>query len=141
MSKPAPTGDLANVPEPAKAAPTAQPKTEAVAPPADNQPDAAAAQKQQPAKPAQVPSQAEERPKPPTMEAQPRTEASAPPAASQADAQAVQTPEPAKPIVPPQTKEPPKAIRNRHAAAARKGIAGNPAGYGGQRQSEAGSDA
>ncbi|MCZ8542669.1 protein kinase [Mesorhizobium qingshengii] len=107
-SKPAPTGNLANVPEPAKAVPPAQPKTEAVAPPADNQPDAAAAQKQQPAKPAEVPSQAKEPPKPPATEAQPQTEASAPPAGSQADAKAVQAPEPAKPPVLPQTKEPPK---------------------------------
>jgi serine/threonine-protein kinase len=107
-SKPAPTGNLADVPEPAKAVPPAQPKTEAVAPPADNQPDAAAAQKQQPAKPAEVPSQTKEPPKPPATEAQPQTEASAPPAVSQADAKAVQTPEPAKPTVLPQTKEPPK---------------------------------
>ncbi|WP_256750122.1 serine/threonine-protein kinase [Mesorhizobium sp. Mes31] len=105
-SKPAPTGDVANAPEPAKAVPPAQPKTEAVAPPVDNQPDATAAQKQQPAKPAQVPTQTEERPKPPATEAQPQTEASAP--GSQAEAKAVQTPEPANPTVPPQTKEPPK---------------------------------
>lgn len=106
-SKPAPAGNVANVPEPAKAVPPAQPKTEAVAPPADNQPDAAAAQKQQPAKPAEVPSQTKEPPKPPATEAQPQTEASAP-SGGKADAKAVQTPEPAKPTVLPQTKEPPK---------------------------------
>ena len=108
--EPPPAGNVANAPEPAKAVPPAQPKTEAVAPPADNQPDAAAAQKQKPAKPAQVPSQTEEPLKPPATEARPQTEASVPPVGSQADAKAVQTPEPAKPTVPPQTNEPPKPL-------------------------------
>ncbi|RWN25895.1 MAG: serine/threonine protein kinase [Mesorhizobium sp.] len=98
---------VANAPEPAKPVPSVQP--EASVPPAENQPDASAAQKPQPAKPAELPSQTEESEKPPAMEAQPQTEAGVPPAGSQADAKAVQTPEPAKPTVPAQTEGPPES--------------------------------
>ena len=61
-SKPAPADNVAIAPEPAKPVPPAQP--EASAPPAENQPDVAVAQKPQPAKPAEVPSQTEALPKP-----------------------------------------------------------------------------
>jgi serine/threonine protein kinase len=77
-SKPAPTDNVANAPEPAKAVPPAQPKTEPGAPPAENQADAAATQKPQPAKPAEIPSQTEEPPKPSATDAQPPPEKASP---------------------------------------------------------------
>ncbi|WP_214472642.1 serine/threonine-protein kinase [Mesorhizobium sp. dw_380] len=101
-SEPAQTDKVANAPEPAKAVLPAQPQTGTAEPPPENQADAVAAQKPQPAQPAEEPS------KPPTTEVQPQTEASPPLAGSQADAKAVQAPEPVKPIAPPQTKEFPK---------------------------------
>lgn len=105
-SKPTQTDKVASSPEPAKPVPPAQP--EASVPPAEKQPDAAAAQKPLPAKPAEIPAQAEEPVKPPAMAAQPQTEASAPPAGSQADAKPVQAPEPAKPAASAQTEKLPK---------------------------------
>ncbi|UVK44042.1 protein kinase [Mesorhizobium sp. AR07] len=117
--KPAPADTIANAPEPAKAVPPVQPKAEASTPPTENQPDAAVAQKPQPAKPAEVPAQTEVPPKPsattappPPQKAQPaiqpdtlasdsqrpasppRTTAPAPPAAVKAA-----TPPPAQPEV------------------------------------------
>ena len=69
-------------------------------------------------------------------------EAGAPPAENQPDAAVAQKPQPAKPAeVPSQTERTPEAIRNGRAAATRKGIAGSPAGYDGQRQSNVGSAA
>ncbi|MER8572066.1 protein kinase [Mesorhizobium sp. M1409] len=65
-SKPDPTDKVANAPEPAKAVPPAQP--EASVPPAEDQPDAAGAQKPQPAKPA---ARTEEPPKPSATDTQP----------------------------------------------------------------------
>ncbi|MER9654774.1 protein kinase [Mesorhizobium sp. M0152] len=73
-SKPAPTDKAANAPEPAKEVPPAQTKTEASAPPAENQPDASAAQKPQPAKPTEAPLQTEAPPKPSATDAQPSPE-------------------------------------------------------------------
>ncbi|WP_095199099.1 serine/threonine-protein kinase [Mesorhizobium carmichaelinearum] len=105
-SKPIPTDKVANAPEPPKPVPPTQP--EASVPPAENQPNAAAVQKPLPAKPTEIPSQAEEPTKPPAMAAQPQTEASAPSAGSQTDAKPVQTPEPAKPTASAQTEEPTK---------------------------------
>ncbi|QKC85194.1 serine/threonine-protein kinase [Mesorhizobium sp. NZP2077] len=107
-SKPTPTDKVASAPEPATTVPPAQP--EAGVPPAEKQPDAVASQQPLPAKPADIPSQAEPPPKPPATAAQSQTEASAPQAGSQTDAKAVKTAEPAKPIAPPQATEPPKPL-------------------------------
>ncbi|MFC3321611.1 serine/threonine-protein kinase [Mesorhizobium cantuariense] len=68
-SKPALTDEVVNAPEPAKAVPPAQPQREAGAS-AENQADEAA-QKPQPAEPAEVPSQTVETPKPSATQAQP----------------------------------------------------------------------
>ncbi|MER9999120.1 protein kinase [Mesorhizobium sp. M0051] len=75
LSKPPPADTAANAPEPAKVVPLAQP--EAGAPPAENQQDAAAAQKPRPAKPAGVPSQTGAPPKP-TTDVQPPPEKASP---------------------------------------------------------------
>lgn len=107
LMTPAPptAGKTSLTPEPSKPAPeTAKPiapaQPESSVAPAENQPEAEAAQKPQPAKPAEQPA------KPPAMAARPQTEASTPPTASQADTKTVQTPEPTKPAIPQQTAAP-----------------------------------
>lgn len=84
-SKPAPTDSAANSPgdEPAKAVPPEQSRTEATAPPAEKQAGAAADQKLEPTRPAEVLSPAEGTPEPSASEETPE------PAASE------ETPEPA----------------------------------------------
>ncbi|RWP28889.1 serine/threonine-protein kinase [Mesorhizobium sp.] len=91
-SKPAPTDSAANSPgdEPAKAVPPDQSQTEATAPPAESQAGAAADQKLEPARPAEVLSPSEETPEPAAAEAQP-------PGESQADAGADQSLQPTRP--------------------------------------------
>lgn len=100
-SKPAPTDSAANSPsdEPAKPVPPDQSRTEASAPPAESQAGAAADQKLEPARPAEVlspseessePAAAAEVSEPPAAEAQP-------PAEKRADAAADQKLEPTRP--------------------------------------------
>ncbi|RWO88411.1 serine/threonine-protein kinase [Mesorhizobium sp.] len=100
-SKPAPTDSAANSPsdEPAKPVPPDQSRTEASAPPAESQAGAAADQKLEPARPAEVlspseessePAAAAEVSEPPAAEAQP-------PAEKRADAAADQRLEPTRP--------------------------------------------
>ncbi|TIN06730.1 serine/threonine-protein kinase [Mesorhizobium sp.] len=91
-SKPAPTDSAANSPgdEPAKAVPPDQSQTEATAPPAESQAGAAADQKLEPARPAEVLSPSEETPEPAAAEAQP-------PAENRPDAPADQRLEPTRP--------------------------------------------
>jgi serine/threonine protein kinase len=74
-SKPAPTDNAANAPEPAKAVPSAPPKTETTAPPENQADAAAAAQKPEPAQHAEIPSQTQ---MPPATEAQPPPEKAPP---------------------------------------------------------------
>ncbi|RWM83593.1 MAG: serine/threonine protein kinase [Mesorhizobium sp.] len=90
-SKPAPTDSAANSPsdEPAKAVPLERSQTEATAPPAEKQAAAAADQKLEPTRPAEVLSPSEETPEPAPAEA-------LSPAEDQADAEA-QKLEPARP--------------------------------------------
>ncbi|TIM13328.1 MAG: serine/threonine protein kinase [Mesorhizobium sp.] len=100
-SKPAPTDSAANSPsdEPAKPVPPDQSRTEASAPPAESQAGAAADQKLEPARPAEIlspseessePAAAAEVSEPPAAEAQP-------PAEKRADAAADQRLEPTRP--------------------------------------------
>lgn len=91
-AKPAPTDSAANSPgdEPAKAVPPEQSQTEASAPPAESQAGAAADQKLEPARPAEVLSPSEETSEPAAAEAQP-------PAESQAGARADQRLQPTRP--------------------------------------------
>ncbi|MBZ9870517.1 protein kinase [Mesorhizobium sp. BR1-1-9] len=113
--KPAPTHTVGNTPTPPKAVPSAQPKTQARTPPAEDQPDAVAAQKPQAAKPVDVPLRTEVPPKPPATDAQPPEKAS-PPIRSDAMAPDRQTPvspsEATAPTLPPaeavQTPPPPQ---------------------------------
>ncbi|MCF6099647.1 serine/threonine-protein kinase [Mesorhizobium muleiense] len=91
-SKPAPTDSAANSPgdEPAKAVPPDQSQTEASAPPAESQAGAAADQKLEPARPAEVLSPSEDTSEPAAAEAQP-------PAENRPDAAADQRLEPTRP--------------------------------------------
>ncbi|RWP00940.1 MAG: serine/threonine protein kinase [Mesorhizobium sp.] len=97
VSKPAPTDSAANSPgdEPAKAVPPEQSQTEATAPPAESQAGAAADQKLEPTRPAEVLSPTEEPPEPSASEEAAAAEALSP-AENQADA-ATQKLEPARP--------------------------------------------
>ncbi|RWQ68505.1 serine/threonine-protein kinase [Mesorhizobium sp.] len=97
VSKPAPTDSAANSlgDEPAKAVPSEQSQTEATAPPAESQAGAAADQKLEPTRPAEVLSPTEEPPEPSASEEAAAAEALSP-AENQADA-ATQKLEPARP--------------------------------------------
>ncbi|RWQ25040.1 serine/threonine-protein kinase [Mesorhizobium sp.] len=124
-SKPAPTDSAANSPgdEPAKAVPPDQSQTEANAPPAEGQAGAAADQKLEPARPAEVLSPSEETPEPAAAaessepaaaeESSEPAAAEAPsPAENRADAAADQKLEPTRPaeVLSPteETPEPPR---------------------------------
>ncbi|RWP60261.1 serine/threonine-protein kinase [Mesorhizobium sp.] len=100
-SKPAPTDSAANSPgdEPAKAVPPDQSQTEATAPPAESQAGAAADQKLEPARPAEVLSPSEETPEPAAAaeRSEPAAAEAQPPAESQADAGADQSLQPTRP--------------------------------------------
>ncbi|TIM27150.1 MAG: serine/threonine protein kinase [Mesorhizobium sp.] len=100
-SKPAPTDSAANSPgdEPAKAVPPDQSQTEATAPPAESQAGAAADQKLEPARPAEVLSPSEETPEPAAAAeiSEPAAAEAQPPAESQADAGADQSLQPTRP--------------------------------------------
>lgn len=100
-SKPAPTDSAANSPgdEPAKTVPPDQSQTEATAPPAESQAGAAADQKLEPARPAEVLSPSEETPEPAAAaeRSEPAAAEAQPPGESQADAGADQSLQPTRP--------------------------------------------
>ncbi len=99
--KPAATDSAANSPgdEPAKAVPPEQSQTEATAPPAESQAGAAADQKLEPARPAEVLSPSEDTSEPAASAeiSEPAAAEAQPPAESQADAAADQRLEPTRP--------------------------------------------
>ncbi|RWP24109.1 MAG: serine/threonine protein kinase [Mesorhizobium sp.] len=100
-SKPAPTDSAANSPgdEPAKAVAPEQSRTEATAPPTESQTGAAADQKLEPARPAEVLSPSEETPEPAAAaeRSEPAAAEAQPPAENQPDAAADQRLEPTRP--------------------------------------------
>ncbi|TIL76889.1 MAG: serine/threonine protein kinase [Mesorhizobium sp.] len=100
-SKPAPTDSAANSPsdEPAKPVPPDQSRTEASAPPAESQAGAAADQKLEPARPAEVlsPSQESSEPAAAAEVSEPPAAEAQPPAEKRADAAADQRLEPTRP--------------------------------------------
>ncbi|RWP01781.1 serine/threonine-protein kinase [Mesorhizobium sp.] len=100
-SKPAPTDSAANSPsdEPAKPVPPDQSRTEASAPPAESQAGAAADQKLEPARPAEVLSPTEETPEPAASEdiSEPAAAEAPSPSEDRADAAADQRLEPTRP--------------------------------------------
>ncbi|RUU31535.1 serine/threonine-protein kinase [Mesorhizobium sp. M6A.T.Ce.TU.016.01.1.1] len=100
-SKPAPTDSAANSPsdEPAKPVPPDQSRTEASAPPAESQAGAAADQKLEPARPAEVLSPSEESSEPAAAAevSEPPAPEAQPPAEKRADAAADQKLEPTRP--------------------------------------------
>ncbi|TIL32483.1 serine/threonine-protein kinase [Mesorhizobium sp.] len=100
-SKPAPTDSAANSPsdEPAKPVPPDQSRTEATAPPAESQAGAAADQKLEPARPAEVlsPSQESSEPAAAAEVSEPPAAEAQPPAEKRADAAADQRLEPTRP--------------------------------------------